>query len=178
MFDGERAHALVGVELDGERAVGGAGDARFKLRQFHRRETHRALHRLPMREDRVERFPQKLFALRLRRFEKPAEKIIMLDAQRARVGELAVFSLQRRDDAAAFIAQRAGIVEFGDAAGTNEAAVALVQRRLIGERRAQFGFQRRRQAGEGPSRLGDFVGRLDEARNEFGKRRGRRRPIA
>ena len=139
-FDGVRLRLHAGgqivedLALDGERAVRRRGDARFQLRQLGGGEAHRVGHRLPVNEMRVEGRLQQLLALRLRRFDEPAQKIVVLDLQLLRFGKLAVARLKRGDDAARLVAQRARFIERGVEARAHEAAVAPLQRQLVGER--------------------------------------------
>jgi len=53
-----------------------------------------------------------------------AEHVVVLDPQGFDAGCLDVLGLHPGDDAAAFVAERAGVVEFGVVAGGDVAAVA------------------------------------------------------
>src|SRR6202012_1550686 len=95
---------------------------------------HRAGHGLPVNEcRRIWRF-QEALAMRLRRLDEEAEKGIVLDADLGRLGKRTIFPLQFGDDPPALVAQGAGFVERRLSAFTYEAAVAFVERQIVGER--------------------------------------------
>ena len=112
-----RAHACAAArrfEFERQRAFGGGGDLRLEIGEFAGREAHRVGHRLAMDEGRVERRLEQLLALRLRHLDKKAEEILCLILSAGR-RSFEIFRLQRGDDVAAFVAQRAGLVEVADA---------------------------------------------------------------
>ena len=137
-----RREALEGLELDAERAVGGAGDLGFELAELGGGEAHLAGERLAVDEGRVERRRQQLLAVLRGHLDEIAEHVVVPDLQRAHAGRVGVARLQRRDHAAGFVAQRARLVERGVVACAHEAAVALEVRQLVGERGRQLGRDR------------------------------------
>ena len=66
-----------------------------------------------------------------------AEHVVVPDLERAHAGLVGIARLQRRDHAAGLVAQRARLVERRVVARAHEAAVALEQRQLVGERAPQ-----------------------------------------
>ena len=80
---------------------------------------------------------QQLVAVLRGHLDEIAEHVVVPDLQRAHAGLVGVARLQRRDHPARFVAQRARLVERGVVARAHEAAVALEQRQLVGERRRQ-----------------------------------------
>ena len=102
---------LENLKLERQRPVGGVGDLRFKLAELGGREAHLAGERLPMDEGGVERRGEQLLAMLGGDVDKIAEHIVVPDFQRADAGRLGIADLQRGDDAARFVAQRARLVE-------------------------------------------------------------------
>ncbi len=126
------------IELDAERAVGGAGDFRFEVAQFGRGEAHLAGERLPVDEGCVVRRGHQLVAVLRGHLDEIAEHVVVANFQAADAGILGVARLQRGDDAARFVAQGAGLVERGVVAFAHEAAVALEGGQFYGERGGKF----------------------------------------
>ena len=77
-----------------------------------------------------------------RHLDEVAEHVVVPDLERADAGLVGVARLQGRDHAARFVAQAPRLVERGLVAGAHEAAVALDQRQLVGERAGQQVAQR------------------------------------
>src|SRR5262249_59738743 len=71
------------------------------------------------------------------------ERVVVPDLERANAGLLGIARLQGGDDAAGFVAQAAHLVERGVVAGAHEAAVALDQGQLVGERARKLAGERR-----------------------------------
>ena len=120
-----RGQLLEGLELDAERAVGGAGDLGFELAELGGGEAHLAGQRLAVDEGRVERRRHQLVAVLRRHLDEIAEHVVVADLQRLHGRGVGIARLQRRDHAAGFVAQRARLVERGVVARAHEAAVAL-----------------------------------------------------
>ena len=120
-----RREVVEDVELDPQRPLGARCDLGFQFAEFDRGEAHGVRHRLAMDEGFLERPPQEILADSLRDFDEVAEHVIVLDAQRpaARVGGVA--GLERGDEAARVLPQRASLVEGGVEARPHEAAVAF-----------------------------------------------------
>ena len=78
-----RRKPLEGLELDAERAIGGAGDLGFELAQLGGGEAHLAGERLAMDEGRVVRRRQQLVAVLRRHLDEIAEHVVVPDFQRA-----------------------------------------------------------------------------------------------
>ena len=95
-----------------------------------------------MDEGRVERRLKQRLALRLRRLDVIAEKIVVLDLELADARLLRVRGLHLGDHAAAFVAERAGFVERRGRARAHEAAVAPDERQVVGERAFEIAFER------------------------------------
>ena len=102
---------LEDLELERQRAVGRVGDLGFELAELGGGEAHLAGERLAMDEGRVERRGEQLFAVLRGDLDEIAEHVVVPDLQRADAGRLGVARLQRGDDAARFVAQRARLVE-------------------------------------------------------------------
>ena len=79
---------------------------------------------------------------RLRHLDVIAEHVVVLDLERRDAGLVGVARLQRGDHAPALVAQRARLVERGEARRRDEAAVARDERQLVGERRLEVARQR------------------------------------
>ena len=98
---------------------------------------------------RVERCLEQRLALRLRRLDVIAEEVVVLDPELPDSRLVGVSRLHVGDDAAAFVAQAARFVESGERARAHEAAVALDQRQVVGERRGKIARRARRNRGSG-----------------------------
>ena len=105
---------------------------------------------------RVERRGHQLVAVLRRHLDEIAEHVVVPDLEDADAGVFGVARLQRGDDAARFVAQRARLVERGVVAFAHEAAVALEGGQFGGERRGQFGRQHAVGRAAGLHRVGDF----------------------
>ena len=124
-------------EFDLQRPVGGGGDLRFELAEFHGREAHGARHGLAMDEGVLPGLLQQILAHILRHFHEIADHVVVLDAQGAAAGLRRVAALQRRDEAAGILLQLAQLVEVGIEACADEAAIALQERQLVGKGRRE-----------------------------------------
>ena len=111
------AQALERLEFDRERPVGRRGDARLEISERVGGEAHRAGHRLAMDEGRVERGLEQRLAGGLRRLDVVAEKVVVLDLELPDARLIGVGGLQLGDDAAAFVAQAARLIERRQGAG-------------------------------------------------------------
>ena len=110
---------------------------------------------------------KKRLALRLRRLDVIAEKVVVLDPELPDSGLLGVRGLHLGDDAAAFVAKAARFVERRGRARADEAAVALEQRQILRQRRSKIMFEPAAVATEEGAiaqKLGrQVVGRLEQA---------------
>ncbi len=166
--------ALEDFEFQPERAVGRIGDLGLKLAELRRGEAHLAGERLAMDEAGVERRSEQLLAVLRRDVDEIAEHVVVPDLQRADAGRLGVAHLQRGDDAARFVAQRARLVERALAARAHEAAVALERRQFVGECAGKLGRDGRIGPPQCGRRLRDLV-RHDRKRREPCRKLGRGR---
>jgi hypothetical protein len=82
-------------------------------------------------------------------FDEIAEHVVVLDLEGSDSRRLGVARLQRGDDAPAFVAQRPRLVEPGVKTHANEIAVALQERKLVGERPSKILGECGGRAGEG-----------------------------
>ncbi len=155
--------------------VGRRFDFALQLDKLAGRKTHGVRHRLSMRESRVERRTKEFFALRGRRLDKKAQKIIVLDFK-PDVGRLGITRLQGGDDGAALVAQRARFVEFDVAARANEIAVAALERQALFEAARDFGRERSVGCGEAIDVARDFGRRVALKAFRNLPRHGERRP--
>ena len=105
-----------------------------------------------------------------------AQHVVVAHLQRAHAGLVGVARLQRRDHAARFIAQRAGLVERRVVAGAHEAAVALQIGQVVGERRRERRDDRIVRRRQRARRLGDLVGQFPSAASRARKLRAAARP--
>ena len=103
--------ALERLEFERERPIGGGGDPLLEIGERVGGEAHRAGHRLAMDEGPVVRGPEQRLAGRLRRLDEEAEEIVVLDLELPDARLVGVGRLQVRDDATAFVAQAARLVE-------------------------------------------------------------------
>ena len=81
-----RREIVEGLELDAERALGGAGDLRLELAKLGGGEAYLAGERLAVDEGRVERGRQKLVAVLRGHLDEIAEHVVVPDLQRAHAG--------------------------------------------------------------------------------------------
>ena len=166
--------AIENLKLERQRALGGAGDLGFQFAKFSGGEAHLAGERLAMDEGRVERRAHQLVAVLRGDVDEIAEHVVVPDFQRADAGRLGVTHLQRGDDAARFVAQRARLVERGFVAGADEAAVAAERRQFVGQRALQLGGER----GVGLAQRCDGLRQFARHSAERGKRARRFRAAA
>ncbi len=124
---------LENLKLERQRAVGGVGDFRFKLAELGGRKSHLACERLPMNEGGVERHGEHFLAMLGGNVDEIAEHIVVPDFQRADTRHLGIANLQRRDDAARFVAQCAGFVEGRLITCPHKAPVTPRGRQLVGQ---------------------------------------------
>ena len=121
---------------------------------------------------------EQLVAVLRRHLDEIAEHVVVPDLQRLDAGRIGIARLQRGDHPARFVAQRARLVERAVVAGAHEAAVALEQGQLVGERRRERigdGRIRTAQRGGRVCQLGrDLSGLLQRA----GELRGRQNAVA
>ena len=102
---------LEDLQLEPERAVGGAGDFGFEFAQLRGGETDLAGQRLPVDEDAVEGRRHQFLAVLRRHLDEIAQHVVVLDPEDANAGVFGVARLQGGNDAARFIAQRARFIE-------------------------------------------------------------------
>ena len=102
---------LENLQLEPERALGGAGDLGFQLAQLGGGEAHLPGQRLAVDEGGIERRVQQFVAVLGGDLDEIAEHVVVADFQRADAGFLGIARLQRGDDAARFVAQGAHLVE-------------------------------------------------------------------
>ena len=103
-----------------------------------------------MDEGRVQRRRHQLVAVLRRHLDEIAEHVVVADLQALDAGLVGVARLHRGDDEARGVAQIAGLIERGFVAFAHEAAVALDQRQLLGQRAFEFARQIARRAGAAP----------------------------
>ena len=132
------------VELERERAVGGGGDLGLELGKLERREAHDVGERLAMDEGLGVRRLGQGAGIRGGDLDEIAEHIVVAHLQRFDAGGVGVGALQAGDDLAAAVAEAAVLIEIPVEAIADEAAVALVHGKLVGERRAERLLHRRR----------------------------------
>ena len=101
-------------ELDGQRAVGGLGDARLELGQLGRGEAHHVGERLAVDEQLDMRRLAQDGAMQRGDLDEIAEHVVVADLQRFDAGRLGVSRLQAGDDLAAAVAQAPVLIEIGD----------------------------------------------------------------
>ena len=129
-----RRQPLEDLELDAERALGGAGDLGLQLAEFGGGEAHLAGQRLPVDEGCAVRGGGELVAVLRGDLDEIAEHVVVANFQTANAGRLGVARLQGGDHAARFVAQAARLVERRVVAFAHEAAVALEGGQFVGER--------------------------------------------
>ena len=152
-----RSERIEDLELDPERAVGGACDLGFKPAQFGRGEAHLAGQGLAVDEGLVERRRHQAIAVLRGHLDEIAEHVVVPDLERADLGFVRVARLQRGHDPARLIAQRPGLIECLIVTGANEAAVAAKRRKLVGERVGKLTRYRRIRAAQGGSGFAEFL---------------------
>ena len=121
-------------ELEGERLVGGAGDALLEIAERHGGEAHGARHGLAVDEGGV---LQQLVGMGAGGLDVVAEHVVVADLQGRYSGIAAIAAFQLDDQAAAGVAQGAQLVELRRIGRRDEAAVAGEQRQIGGERAGQ-----------------------------------------
>ena len=144
------------LQLEAERAVGGAGDLGVQLAELGGGETHLAGERLAVNEGRVERRREQLVAVLRGDLDEIAEHVVVPDLQALDAGVLGVARLQRGDHPARFVAQGPRLVERPVVAVAHEAAVALEGGQFVGERAGKLGRQHAVRLPAGLDRLGDL----------------------
>jgi len=151
--------------------VGGAAHLLGELRQFRGVEAHGAGQRLAVVEGVVQGRLHQLVAMGRRHLDEIAQHVVVLDLEGGDPGHLPVLALQTGDQPAAFVAQRAQLVQPGIVPPGDEVAVACDEGRIGGQRRVQLvhqggmgaqAFRRRREAPWHLLQRGD-VRRFDEA---------------
>ena len=157
-----RAEPLEDLQLQPQRAVAGIGDLGFDLAEFGGGEADLAGQRLAMDEGRVQRRRHQLVAVLRRHLDEIAEHIVVADLEALDAGVVGVARLHRGDDEARGVAQVAGLVERGLIAFANEAAVALDQRQLLGQRALEFARQLARRAAQRRHHRSDILRRMIE----------------
>ena len=165
-FDDARREPREDGKLDRQRLVGGRGDLAFELAELDGREAHGAGHGLAVREDARQLLLEEALADRLRHLDEVAEHVVVLDAQGPAIRLLRVAGLQRRDDAAALVAQRPHLVERGVIARPHETAVPLEQRQLLRQGGRDLARQRRLGTHHRLSRLVELGARIGAGRRE------------
>ena len=179
---GLRNHAcrqpLENLQLQPERAVGGAGDLGFQLAQFAAGEAHLAGQRLAVDEGGVERGGRELVAMLGGNLDEIAEHVVVADFQAAHAGFFGVARLQGGDHAARLVAQRARFVQARVVAFAHKAAVTLERGEFRGKRARQFGGQHAVGAAAGLQRAGDVGRHILERRQSAGEVGGRQHAVA
>ena len=122
-----------------------------------------------MDEGRVQRRGEKLVAVLRGDVDEIAEHVVVPDFERPHAGRLGVAHLQRGDDAARLIAQRARLVERRLVSGADETAVAAERRQFVGQRSRQFGGDGRIGPAQRRDRFGDIARHLRQRREPGGK---------
>ncbi len=176
--DHARREPLEDVQLQPERAVGGAGDLGFQFAQFGGGEAHLTGQRLAVDEGRVERRGEQLVAVLGGDLDEIAEHVVVANFKRADAGLFGILRLQRGDHAAGFVAQAARLVEARVVAFAHEAAVALERGQLGGERGGKFGGQHAVGAAAGRQRVGDFRRYFLQRRQSASEIGGRQHAVA
>ena len=128
------------LKLQRQRPLGGGGDARFKLRQLRRGEAHGVGQRLAVNEALgVGRLAQACGVAR-GDLDEIAKNIVVAHFERLDAGCFRIVRLECGDVLAAAVAKLTLFVEIGAEARANEAAVALVEGKLIGKRSRKRGL--------------------------------------
>ena len=125
--------ALEDLQLEAERAVAGVRNLGFDLAEFGGREAGLTGQRLAVDEGGVERRRHQLVAVLRGDLDEVAEHVVVADLQALDAAIVGVARLHRGHHEARGVAQIAGLVERGLEAFADEAAVALLQRQLVGE---------------------------------------------
>ena len=155
-----RGELVESLELDAERAVGGARDFGFELAQLRRREADLAGERLAVDEGRVERRRHQPLAVLRGDLDEIAEHVVVANLERAHRRRIGIARLQRGDDAARFVAQRPRLIERGVEAFAHETAVALEVGKLLGQRRVERMRERRVEPAQRARRLRELGGEV------------------
>ena len=111
-----------------------------------------------------ERRRHQLVAVLRRHLDEIAEHVVVADLERLDAGIVGVARLHRGDDEAGGVAQIAALVERGLIALADEAAVALDQRQLFGERALEFAGEVARGTAQRLHHRNDFRRRRFELR--------------
>jgi hypothetical protein len=122
------------AQLQCHRLVGGLRDLGLQLAQLDGGEAGGVGGRLALDEAAVRLH---LVMLRRGRLDEIAQHVVVLDFERADAEVGAVARLQLQDQLARIVAQRAPLVEVGQVAGRDEAAVARQQRQALAQRARQ-----------------------------------------
>ena len=122
-----------------------------------------------MDEGGVERRGEKFLAVLRGDVDEIAEHIVVPDLQRLHAGRFGVAHLQRGDDAARFVAQRARFVERRLVAAADETAVAAERRQFVGQRARQFGGDGGIGAAQRRDGFGDIARHVRQRREPRGK---------
>ena len=109
----------------------------LELAKLERGEAHDVGERLPMHEHLDMRRLGERAGIGCGDLDEIAEHVVVAHLQRFDAGRLGVARLQPGDHLAAAVAELAMLVEIAIEAVADEAAVALVERQLVGERRAR-----------------------------------------
>jgi hypothetical protein len=117
-----------------------------------------------MNESRVQRRRKQFLAVLGSDVDEIAEHVIVPDFQRADAGRLGVAHLQRGDDAAGFVAQRARLVEGRLKTGAHETAVTPRSWKFVAQRPIELG-------GERTVRLAQRFRRASKIARQFTQRR-------
>ena len=159
------APGLEGVELDRQRPLGGLGDLGVQFGQLDGGEADLVGERLAVDEGGVQRSGEQRLGGLGGGLDEIAQDRVVADLERhAAVGDQP--RLQLQDHAAAVVAQRARLIEFGPDARAHEAAVAGQRRQVVAEAFGQQGAELGEvgmQAGvQRLERLGHLGGQLDQ----------------
>ena len=123
-------------ELESHRPLGGARDAPLQLAEFDGGVAHGVGHGLTVDKGGVGvgRHARRLLG---RHFDKIAKHVVVADLELLDIGLGGVAALQPGDQALAFVAKGAQLVELGCVAGGDEAAVACIKGQFGAKRTAQ-----------------------------------------
>ncbi len=121
------------LKLERERAIRGSGDAGLKLGELGRGEAHHIGQRLAVNEQLVVRRLAQACGMVGADLDEIAEHIVVPDLQGLDAGRVGITSLQARDELAAAVAKISLLVEIGAEFLADEAAVALVDGKLVGK---------------------------------------------
>ncbi len=139
-------HPFEGFQLHGEGFGSSIGDAAFEIGKLGGGETHGTGHRLAVDEAGLRLVGRRHhIGIARRHLDEIAQHVVMLDLERLDAGLLGILQLQAGDHPTRLIAQRPHLIEFGIGALTQEAAIALQKRQIVGQHRAEHRFQPARQ---------------------------------